>query len=102
MDTPCLCALLSSLAFAFSVSSASATFPGANGRITYSAANPAKRIGIFGVLPDGVDGPRRLQNDADLRGLLAGTGTLWTGHLPRTHFREVKDGVQDGVQTERN
>ena len=46
-------ALVALLAIAFNASTAFATFPGANGLITYSAANPANSVGIFGVLPDG-------------------------------------------------
>jgi len=51
-------ASVSALVLALWASPAFATFPGANGRITYSPSKPTISAGIFGVLPDGSDTKR--------------------------------------------
>lgn len=48
-----LCAGLICIVFAFSGPAAFATFPGTDGRITYSAGNAQISTGIFTVFPDG-------------------------------------------------
>jgi len=53
-----LCVLLTLFMLVFSAATAFATFPGANGLVTYSAANSANSAGIFAVLPDGSEAKR--------------------------------------------